>query len=86
MVSWKSWPVGAGGMLIWPAATKTLCFWIAASTSLGISDRSRRREGLSHTRMLYWPTPKTFTSATPGTRTNLSRSRSVAKLLKNKAS
>ena len=25
---WKSWPFGAGGAPIWPAATSWLCCWI----------------------------------------------------------
>ena len=39
IVSWKSPPGGVGGMPICPAATHVFCCWMAAITSLGISER-----------------------------------------------
>ena len=39
----------------------------------------------SHTRIEYWPIPKTLTSATPGRRARRSRNCRLAKLLRNNA-
>ena len=55
-------------------------------TSLGISESARIFPGSSQTRMLYWPMPKTVTSATPATRASLSWSWSVAKFDRKSAS
>ena len=74
-VSWKSWPLAAGGVPICPAATSWFCWRIALMTSLGVSERARSFCGSSHTRMLYWPMPNTVTSPTPGRRASTSRMR-----------
>ena len=71
--NWKLWPAGAGGMPSWPAGTWRFCCWMALMTSLGSSPRVLSISGSSQTRMLYWPTPKTVTSPTPGSRAMTSR-------------
>ena len=52
-------------MPICPAATSWFCWRIALMTSPGVSERASSCCGLSQTRMLYWPIPKTVDVADP---------------------
>ena len=67
-VSCCCWFPATGGCPIWPAAACTFCAWIAAVTSAALMASAVIRTGSSQIRMEYWPTPKTFTLPTPGSR------------------
>ncbi len=59
--------LGIGCPPISPAAISVFWFWIAVTTSLGISEKLASRSGFSQIRIAYCD-PNTCVSPTPGTR------------------
>ena len=52
MVSWNCWPLGTGSWPIWPAATCTFCWAMAATTSAALRFSAASFSGSSQARML----------------------------------
>src|ERR1043166_4060795 len=58
-------PGGIGSLPTWPAGLTVFCVLMAETISGTVRFSFASRSGFTHSRMAYWPEPKTWTWPTP---------------------